>query len=139
MDRTTSPWRALEDPGGAAPEPVAPAHRLSLAPHHLLLGGLLGLAIVVAVALVLMSSSTGALVSISTAGGDSPSIGPGDGSSVAAGGDGGGPSGQAPDGSPDTAVAGAVTAASSAPDLLVVEVAGAVERPGLYRLAPGSR
>jgi competence protein ComEA len=143
VDRTTSPWRALEDPV----EPPEPAERVrrDLVRRYraLVLATCLGLAIVVAGVAMLMGSNGSSVVSISAAGGDSPSLGPNDGAGgVAAGGDGGGPAGQAPDGSTGTDGAGSIGAGAEAPSgpaTLVVEVAGAVARPGLYHLAAGAR
>jgi competence protein ComEA len=142
VDRTTSPWRALEDPIDA---PAAEPARRELVGRHraLLAAGCLGLAIVVAGLAILMGSNGSPLVSITAAGGDSPSLGPNDATGdVAAGGDGGGPAGQAPDGSagPDGAGStGGGTEAPSEPAALVIEVAGAVAHPGLYHLAAGAR
>jgi competence protein ComEA len=103
----------------------------------------LGLAIVVGGTTVLIGSNGSPVVSISAAGGDSPSLGPDEAAGgVAAGGDGGGPAGQAPDGSAGSDGAGSTdagAAGASGPATLVVEVAGAVARPGLYHLAAGSR
>jgi len=143
VDRTTSPWRALEDPVDA-PEPATPVHRELVGRHRALLAAsCLGLAIVVAGFAVLMGSNGSSVVSISTAGGDSPSLGPNDATGgVTAGGDGGGPAGQTPDGSSGPDGAGSLGAgidAPSEPPALVVEVAGAVAHPGLYHLAAGAR
>jgi competence protein ComEA len=141
VDRTTSPWRALEDPGFAPPEADPAPGRLP-ARQRLLVAGVLGIAAALGLAAVavLTGLSPSSTVSVTRAGGDSPSLVPGDtAGSVLAGGDGGGPTGQNPDGS-DGAGTGSVTADGSAsPTELVVEVAGAVARPGLYHLAAGAR
>jgi competence protein ComEA len=141
VDRTTSPWRALEDPGFVSPEADPASARLP-ARQRLLVAGLLGIAVAVALAALALLTVLGpaSTVSVSTAGGDSPSLGPGDSAgSVVAGGDGGGPSGQNPDGSDGPGTGGAAADGSAPPVELVVEVAGAVARPGLYHLAAGAR
>jgi competence protein ComEA len=95
---------------------------------------------VVVAVIMLIGSSRGSLVSVTAAGGDSPALGPGDaGGSVVAGGDGGGPTGQGPDGSGGPTAATVAADGSAPPTDLVVEVAGAVARPGLYHLAAGAR
>ncbi|HEY2887401.1 MAG TPA: helix-hairpin-helix domain-containing protein, partial [Candidatus Limnocylindrales bacterium] len=143
VDRTTSPWRALEDPAGAT-EPAEPL-RPDLVRRHraILAAACLSLAIIITGIVVLIGSNGSPVVSITSAGGDSPSLGPGDvAGGLAAGGDGGGPAGQVPDGSSGTDSAGSPggdAETSSEPATLVVEVAGAVARPGLYHLAAGAR
>jgi competence protein ComEA len=135
MDRTTSPWRALEDLGGPLPESApTTADRLLHPPGHLLLAGGLGLSVVLAAILILTGSNGSSVVSVNSTGGDSASLPSGAGSgSVVAGGDGGGAAGQRPDG-PSAADSGSVATTE-----LVVEVAGAVAHPGLYHLAAGTR
>ena len=117
MERSATPWRVLEDPADAAPgkmEPEAePGGRLRLPRTAILTGGLALLMAVVAFALAFGSSSSGA---VSVEGGISigdPSAGPS-----------GGPSG---------------TGNGAAHRVVVVEIVGAVDRPGVYRLPANSR
>jgi competence protein ComEA len=106
----------------------------------LILAGALGVAIAVAAVVVLAGSNGSSSISVSGASGDSPSLGPGDaGGSVVAGGDGGGPAGQNPDGSAGSGTGRIIADPSGSPEELIVEVAGAVTRPGLYHLAAGAR
>jgi competence protein ComEA len=115
VEPTTTPWRVLEDPkehpgGVAAPgSPVTSA--LPLAKSTLAIAGA---AVVLAVLAFVMAFGLGA-----------------DGTVVLDGG--------APLGSPAAGVAGASLAEASAPADLVVEIVGAVVRPGVYRVRPDSR
>lgn len=110
MDDSASPWRALETPApGASPPPATP----SGADHRLLAIATMALAGVLAIGafVVAATSSTGAIEVA--------------GARAAAG--------------LGTDRSGSATAAPSAPSLLVVEVVGAVERPGVYRLDASAR
>jgi len=90
-------------------------------------------------AYVLFGSGSSAVVSVRSAGGNSPNFSPGDlTGSLAAGGDGGGATGQLPDPSDDGTAASDPGASSPAAEI-VVEVAGAVARPGVYDLVAGAR
>jgi len=96
--------------------------------------------VVAIAAVVVVAGQSSSVVSITAAGGDSPSLGPGDASGdVAAGGDGGGPTGQDPNVTDPGGAVGAAGDPSAGRSELVVEVAGAVARPGLYHLAAGAR
>ena len=140
MDRTTSPWRALEDPGGSAPTPELAAHARFQPTRLWLVIGALAITTAVAAIGLLTGSSSSAIIGVSAAGGDSPNFSPGDGTgSVVAGGDGGGSTGQQPDPSigPDASADSGSGSDSAA--RIVVEVAGAVVRPGVYSLTAGAR
>lgn len=115
MDPNATPWRVLEDPAGRGSDAVAPATAPPLVPRSAVLMGL-GAALLAAVAFLLaFGSDAGGTVVI----------------------DGGSPLGSAP------GAAGAIEGSSAAspsdwPEL-VVEIVGAVDRPGVFRLPGGSR
>jgi competence protein ComEA len=114
----------VEPPAGLRPRPGG----LWLA------GAALAGAIAIAAGILLLGSGGSPVVTVSTSGGLSPGFSPGDGTgSLAAGGDGGGANGQLPDPS-----VGELDP-SAGPVQIVVEVAGAVARAGVYDLAPGAR
>ena len=114
MDPSATPWRVLEDrkePGAAGP-PAAAATSLGLPAVALVVGGVIAL-VVVALLLAVGAGASGSVLV-----------------------EGGTPLGSA-DGNIDAgALAG--TDSSRVPDL-VVEIVGAVVRPGVFHLPPGSR
>ena len=116
MDRSVAPWRALEapDPDGGRPGDPAVADQaepgLAGIPVPWLVAGAVTIMVALAVVGVLLAGAATPIVSISD-------------------GRGGSGSESNPPGS---------TAADTGPEL-VVEVAGAVARPGLYHLAAGQR
>ncbi len=140
------PWRALEDPGSPEQHDSRPRFDRSGPARGWLIAGAIAVGLAIVVVVVLTGSNGTSIVSASTAGGDSPNFSPGDtNGSLVAGGDGAGPAGQKPDGSAGVGVgagAGAGdgnTGASGGSEQLVVEVAGAVAQPGVYRLPAGTR
>lgn len=116
MDPSATPWRVLEDPGEqrlvARAQAESPATPPTGSQRVLLLGGAVICLIVVAVVLAFGAGASGTVL----VEGGSP-LGSMEGG-VAAGSD--------------------AEMPSSAPDL-VVEIVGAIERPGVFRLPPGSR
>lgn len=116
MDPSASPWRVLEDPPGPGSEraggPAAEPTALARVPRSALVTIAVAVALVVAAfALAFGSGLTG---SVAVVGGEPLS------SDMLAGGASDDPGG-------------------AASKLLVVEIVGAVERPGVFRLAAGSR
>ncbi len=116
MDPSATPWRVLEDQGQQRPltraETEAPATVPAGSQRVLLLGGGVVCLIVVAVALAFGAGANGTVLV-----------------------EGGTPLGSL-EGS--AAAVGNAEVPSRAPDL-VVEIVGAIERPGVFRLPPGSR
>jgi DNA uptake protein and related DNA-binding proteins len=123
MDPSAAPWRVLEsavataadgetDPAGGAP----PERRLPVSP--VTLAAIFGSVVLAVAAFVLASASTGQGAVMVNGGESLAPISGGTGSAQPG----------------DT---GALTEA--APDFVVVEIAGAVRRPGVFRLPVGSR
>lgn len=118
MDPSATRWRVLEDPADRGSNAVAPATAPPLVPRSAVLMGL-GAALLAVVAFLL-------------------AFGSGAAGTVAI--DGGSPLGSAPEAA---GAAGAIdngsTASPSDGPELVVEIVGAVDRPGVFRLPAGSR
>jgi competence protein ComEA len=118
MDPSPTPWRVLEDPPSPAPtgRPAdadgAGGSRSAVPQTTLLVGGLAAILALGAVVLA-FGTGSGAIVAV----------------------DGGAPLGS---GLVD-ARAAAETGSSAPTDVLVVEVVGAIDHPGVYRLAPDAR
>lgn len=118
MDPSATPWRVLEDPptagpGGMSERAVDPPRSISIPRSALLTGGL---AVALAIGAFVLAFGSGSSGTVSIDGGAPLST---DGSRVAPSGDG--------------------AAGSTDGRLLVVEIVGAVDRPGVFRLAAGSR
>lgn len=115
MDPSATPWRVLEDPADRGSNAVAPATAPPLVPRSAVLMGL-GAALLAVVAFLLAfgSGAAGTVVI-----------------------DGGSPLGSAPGAA--GAIDGASTVSPSDGPELVVEIVGAVDRPGVFRLPAGSR
>ena len=111
MDRSAPPWRVLEAPADASPEAAEPSSNEGVAgiPVAWLVAGALAVMLALGVAAMILADGGGPLVDVP---GGAPA----------------GSNGESP-GSTDGATAGD----------LVIEVAGAVAHPGLYRLASGGR
>jgi len=116
-------WRVLEDPGSAETPPLAPDSAVERGPGRQAL--LLGAAVLVVLAAcgwLLVTGASGGAVSVRGAAG---AVGIADASSSD---------------SPEATAAGRTTTGGDrAPATVVVEVNGAVRRPGLYRLAVDAR
>jgi competence protein ComEA len=113
-DPSRTPWRVLEDPVTPTPDPKSEAGRRVAVPRSAILtGGAAALLAVAAFALALGSGSSGAVTVV----------------------------GGAPLGSASPSADGSLDGASTTPGprLLVVEIVGAVDHPGVFRLAPGAR
>lgn len=121
MDPSATPWRVLEDPADRGRDGVAPAAAPPLVPRSAVLMGL-GAALLAVVAFLLAfgSGAAGTVVI-----------------------DGGSPLGSAPEAAEAARAAGAIDGASAVSPSdgqeLVVEIVGAVDRPGVFRLPAGSR
>jgi len=128
MDPSTAPWRVLES--SAAPEPPAKAETATGSPgpvkpearaflvSPITAGAIVGAALLAVAAFLLASASTGAGAVTVQGGGDLGAI----------------QSGEAgrPLGDP-------IAGRGTGPGLIVVEIAGAVRRPGVFHLPAGSR
>ncbi len=117
MDPTSTPWRALEDspdrrPGGSEPAPTPIA-----IPRSSIAAGAGAVVLALVAFFLAFGSSSGGTVSVEG------------GAALATAPDGAGPSGP---------VADRVGAAAGA-SFLILEIVGAVDSPGVYRLPPGSR
>ena len=127
MDPSAAPWRvleasaapegAVEPPGDDAKGPSAPEPRAFLV-SPITAGAILGAAVLAIAAFFLASASTGAGAVNVEGGGDLGAVQSGAGS-------------RAPD--------DPVTVGGAGPNLIVVEIAGAVRRPGVFHLPAGSR
>ena len=117
MDPSATPWRVLEDPPNAAPRSDAPAEAASdgagRVPRSAVLAG--GMAVLLAVGAFALA------------------VGSGSGGAVSV--EGGAPLESAPAGG----IGGVTPIAAQPGAILVVEIVGAVERPGVFRLPAGSR
>lgn len=125
MDPSAAPWRVLESPapppGGERPAgdtASSPARALLISP--ITAAAVVGAIVLAIGAFLLASASTGA--------GGVDVRGGGALASVSALGDGG---------TPDDAAG--LAGPATGPDVLIVEIAGAVARPGVFRMAVGSR
>jgi len=116
VDPSATPWRVLEDSGEkrgtAGPQPEAQPTLPAISRTTLLLGGLIVCLVVVAVALAFGAGAGGTVLV-----------------------DGGTPLGSMEGGASAIGYAGAPSSTTD----LVVEIVGAIERPGVFRLPPGSR
>ena len=114
MDPSATPWRMLEEPANATPNPAvadrAIAARARAVPRTALLAG--GAAVLLVVGAFALAFGTGASGTVVVDGG-------------------------APLTSPSSSASGPSAAANGR--ILVVEIVGAVDRPGVFRLPAGSR
>lgn len=118
MDPSSTPWRALEDPTEKTEHIAEPAARPALLSRSVILAGGGAVLLAMAAFFLAFSGSSGGGVSVDVAG--SAAV---DGQLETS-----------PGGAPGTALDPAAIGPK-----LVVEVVGAVVKPGVYRLAAGSR